>query len=1007
MAFGRADRIDPKFAPLGTLKTAKNLRVRKDGRLACRNGYQPLDMDDFAGNDVVAYDLHEFSNGRLCALGASQGEGFPVDIYEYRGVPAATPWRPSDESGTYRPTLTPFTAPRSVAGIPQPSGGVNAVDSSSGGGYVCVAYRTVGGTLCHIQIVRESDDQVIFARDTASQGWARVRVAWGGDRFFFLGIDGSNNVELGSFTPGSSTTISIIATVATGFGPNATAFELNPVTNPTNSRVIVAYGLTAGTDVLVKRYNASGSQQGSTLTVAGFADVFTIDVEADEADNTVNLLVGEYSGGGGTVSSVELRTYNFSNSLLDGPTAMQTGYRSTMVRLPARTGWAEHLAVITSDIDSSGNLTVQWVDMDAHTVTATRVIGNAVLASAAIAASGEGQASGVVFGGFVEAEFNISTNALWYLSLTMAHMATRDVRSSARNAEDFFRSLGLSLDTSTGRLAWTSLFFGAGGDGTDIENFTVTTLALNSTSRRQGCSAGGLLYLAGGPVQVYDGRTVGEDGFLEIPGIRSSTQNTTGSLEQLATYSYVYTWEVNLPDGTFFESPPSPPFTITLTGSNDEVELTLNGPHMARVALGDATYGAEVTGVLYRTVWDSVNGSQGSQFHEVQRFTCPSTLADYGDDILIEDGRSDSAAATRAVLYTQAGPVEHNAPEMATYLSASSARISAAGLARTNEFQESKEQELDEGINFSNLSSFFVRAPNPINGILSLDGIRILFTRTDIYTVDGDGPENDASGALPAPVELASPGGLRDWRSLLKGPDGVWFQLDDSKLYRMPRGQGAPEWLGVDVQDTLALFPSVVGAARCRQDDSLLFACSAAQDARIVVRSLRTGIWTEDTPPLQATRGIEALSSFGDMVAYISGGIVYQLHPTSFADSTSTVIPLEWETHPLYPFEVGGNGKIHDVQMTGEFRSAGVLGLRVSYDNGMTFETYDSFTVTGLDAGAPVERRWSLTQNDIQSVVFDLTWTPSEVGEGLIVNALTLLIDPENGLKDLNPGEMA
>lgn len=1005
LAFGRADRVDPKVAPLGTLAVAKNLRVLKDGRLGSRRGYQPLQMTQQDGDTLTAYDLMQFSDGRLCALGSHNGEDHAVDVYEYRALPASRPWRSSDESGGDRQTLTPFTAPRQVCGVPQPAGGVSSVDVAAGGGYVCAVYVCEGADLARAQCVRESDDQVILARDCAVQGWESARICFAGGAFYVLGLNDNGDLTLGKWTPGSTdTNFSVIATVESA--GTVEFFEIQAVNNGSASIVICVYGI-SGDDIVVKRYNASGTQQGSTLTVAGLSNLVWADVEADETDATVNVVVST------DAVATTLRTFDFSNNLLDGPTSLTAVIRPTICRLPAQSGWAESVCVVGSNNSAKGDIVVQYVEVDTHTIV-SETIGNAVLASAVIPAPATSKPSGVVFGGYVDPdELDGSTNALWYVDRSMTHMATRDLRSSAQRAGDNVNPLGLSYDSSTGRLAWASLFFVTGSVSHGIENFTVTTLALHSTARRQAVSAGGLLYIAGAPVQVYDGRILTEVGFNEVPGIISAAQDTDGGLTQLGTYSYVYTWEYNLPDGTFFESPPSPPFTLTLTGANDEVTLTVKGPHSARVSLGSAAYGAEITGVIYRTVWDGVNGSQGSQFHEVGRFECPGGQSLYGDDITFEDNESDADAAENPVLYTQGGPVEHNAPEMATYVSASTSRVTLAGLARGSEFQESKEQELDEGVNFSGLSSFFGRAPNPITGVVALDGVRILFTRTDVYTVSGDGPGNDASGALPPPLELGAPGGLRSWTSILKGPDGVWFQLDDAKLYRMPRGSGAPEWLGVDVQDTLASFPTVTGAARCRADDAVMFACQAddGDSARIVVRSLRTGIWLEDTPPVEDHGGITALCEFGDQVAYVSGGVVYALDDDGYTDRSgidAAAIVTQWKTHPLYLFELGGNGKILDLQATCEWRSAGTLALRVSYDDGVSFTSYDSFALTGLTVGQTKKFRWALQQDDVQSIVAELTYTPDTPGAGLIVNQLTALVEDANGaLEDLDPGDMA
>jgi hypothetical protein len=1007
LTLGRADRVDPKIAPLGVLATAKNLRVKKDGRLASRTGYQPVSMSH-RGEGMTAYDLHEYQ-GRLIALGNVSDDGYPTDLYEYMGVPTAHPWRGTDESGNDRVTLCPFTNPRQVSGIPQPAGGVSMVDCASGDGYVCTVYKPAEATLCYVQIVRESDDQVIFCRESTSPAYITIRVCFADGRFFFLGTLATNALVLSSFTPGSDFIIDTLVTVEAAAGPLIAGFEISPITNPDTSSIIVAYDRTSTNDLLIKRYTSAGVQEGATIAESDAYSADHLDIEADADDDTINLVVNH------TTDTNLLYTYNFAGSTLDGPTTCTVGDRPQLCRLPARPGsaWVEHVAVAINN--ATGSVIIQYFNQDTHVVSQTGGVGEAAITTRLLAASSEGQPTAVVFGGWVENiiphgsptfdDSSAATNALFYVSSSIGHMTTRDLGESTRRPSTGFR-LGLSKDASTGRIAWTSTYNLFGGSSS---NFTVTTYDLLSTKRRQSCEAGGLLYFAGGTPQVYDGRLLTEVGFNEVPGIRSITQGTVGSLFDSSVYTYAYIWEFNLPDGTYYHSPPSPPVDVTMGVGEDSNSLVLTSPHSLRIALGDAAYGSDVVGVLYRTLWDDTNGAQGSQLTECKRFSLPGNMGSYGQTITVVDAALDSAIATKEVLYTQNGPVENNAPESCAYISASSARIITAGLARQSEFQESKEQELDQPINFARNPAFFGRAPSILKGVLSLDGVRLLFPRNDVLAVTGEGAQNDASDALPQPVEIASPSGLKDWRSLLKAPDGIWFQLDDEKLYRMPRGSGAPTWEGIDVQDTLAAFPVITGACRNRQDDTIVFACQnteAGTDARILVRSLRTGLWTEDTPPLQTSEGIEAITSYGETLAYISDGIVYVQSASSYADGTSTVIPTVVKTHPLYPFDLGGNGLIHGALLTGEWRSAGTLALRVSYDDGVNFTTYESFTLSGLTVGQTIQRSYDLQQTDTTSAVFEFTFTPSAAGEGVILHNLALLVETTPGLKDLDPAEM-
>jgi hypothetical protein len=170
---------------------------------------------------------------------------------------------------------------------------------------------------------------------------------------------------------------------------------------------------------------------------------------------------------------------------------------------------------------------------------------------------------------------------------------------------------------------------------------------------------------------------------------------------------------------------------------------------------------------------------------------------------------------------------------------------------------------------------------------------------------------------------------------------------------------------------------------------------------------MRTGIWTEDTPPLTTSQGVEAVVAYGDSLAYVSGGAVFLQSTASFADNTSTVIPTQLKTQPIYPFDLGGYGTVWAVLLTGEYRSAGTLALRVSYDDGANFTTYDSYTLSGLTVGQTIQRKWDLQQSDTTSLVFEWTYTPSAAGEGFIAHNAAVLVESEEGLRQLLAAEMA
>lgn len=1012
LSLGRADRVEPRLAPLGVLATAQNLRVRKDGRLVSRNGYELLGATTNAGVALVAYDVTSYRQ-RLVALGSDGGDGYPVDAFEYNGVVSVQPWRGTDTTLTQRVMLNPLTNWREVCGIPQPDSGMSAFDCASGSGYVATAYKPVGSSSCFWQVVRESNDQVIAAGrfgDFSTPLFTNVKVAFAGGAFWFCGPIADNSVRMCRFLIGTDVVPTAGSIVDAASANAVTCFEVREVRTPATGITIIAVSRVAATTVVIKRFTSGIVQEGTTNTVA-LAAVW-VDVEADAGNNTVNLVtvVG--------TSTATMRTFNYTtNALTLGPTTLTVGRRVQVTRCVA----AAHL-IATAVNSEVGTVSLQWWDQTTHGVIASQTIFEAQMSTRLQSIATSAQATAVTFGGWVEprlavggAAFNadsLPTNALFWASFNMFHMATRDLSESSRFLAT--NRMGLSIDASTNRAAWCSTY---SFELDQIDHPIITTFDFKNPVRRQSAEYGGLLYLAGGAPSVYDGHVNTEIGFNEVPGIQSATPAAGGSLAVSASYIYVAHWEYTLPDGTVYQSPVSLPFNGNTGGAQTQNTLLITTPHSLRIVLGSTVYGSDVSLAVFRTEWDAVNLTVGGIFRRCQTVSLPNTVATYGQVVSVVDQMSDATLASQPPVYTQAdrgpinAPLQHNAPEACSYISASSARIIIGALARSYEFQESNEAFVGEPINFCRFPNFFGKASSQINGVVSLDGIRLICSRERIYACIGTGPDDTGAGSLPSPVELPSPAGLLDWKSILVAPDGVYMQIDDTQLYRFPRDGGAPEWIGIDIQDTLATFPTINGAGRVRMDDALAFACSnaAATSARIVVRSLRTGLWMQDTPPLQSTKGIEALCEFGDSIAYVSGGRVYQLSQTNgYSDTTSTPIVTQVKTHPLYPFELAGYGTIHSVLVNCEYRSSGTLAFRVSYDDGVSFVTYDSFTLTGLTVGQTVQRRWALQQTDMTSVVFEWTYTPDVSGEGLIILSAGLLVDPQpNQLRELNPDEMA
>lgn len=1141
LAFGVGARIDPKLCPFGVLRRAKNQRIRKDGRLGVRNGYEPLAMTTRSARALVARDLHEYQN-RLIALGSDDGGGADSviwDLYEYTGLANAA-WRGIDP-GSARVIVNPLTNPREIAGVVQPSGGCTIIDAACGDGYACLVYSTVDSVFLYALIVDVDTDQTVFFNEIAAGSGIpstltieHARVTFVGGAFYVAyATTGSGTwpIVIKKFVVGTSSTFNTIVANADGISTTARpAFDFAPVTNGTTAAVALAFGHGASAAPVVNIYGPTGTQIGSSISVPGL--VTHISVEADQTHGTVNVFTVESTSG-------ILRTFDFAGALLVGPTTLfSDAISGAICRMPAQgTMTTPDVACV---VNRTGDIVaVQCRRIDTHAANSSNLIHEAAARSRPVSAQSPRQDNSVVFAGRVGPELpslDGATNALFYVSRIASHMVARDL---ARAEEHEFTGLQRLDD---GRIAWI-----ANRDpGVESAGIPIVTLVdLLSTERRQMANFGGLLHGAGATPLVYDGRFAQELGFNELPGVQSLVGSTsTGALTPGGTYYYTVHWEVVLADGSLMLSPVSvggnrgesitdDASSVTLTGTQNAVTVTVTTPHRVLLTTGEAAFGATLVCVVSRTQWIALNtkatllgtrdftatpatagnftgltlqlqvdggatqtvtfsatddsldelvakinaqttgltatdvggsiylesdsagaasslvvvggtttvagvgfsgflpgdtstgetdGAPGSTLHRCVTASPSygSVTTIYGATISIVDTVSDDDIASGEPLYTQgergalSGPLEQYAPRGCAYIAASESRLLTGGLARAFEAQISRSAFLSEAFSFSEFSPFFTKASGAVLGVESLDQTKLLFTRDAILAVGGDGPDDVGGGSLDPPVELPTPSGIKTAWSLLKGPDGLWVQLDDNKLFRIPRGGGSPSWEGVDVRDLLDLYPEIVGTARHKRDNCGVFACNGGGSGQFLVRDFLTEQWLHDTMPGSGT--LAALTSFGNSIAYaMSTGSVYVQSTSSFADSSVFFIETYTELHPIYPFGLGGYGEIYEVQVTGEFRGDCRLYLEVSYDDSsvpVSLDGYDLLSTT-YAVGQPFSVRWTLPRSVTSAVKLALSVTSSSqpgaagTSEGLVFNDISLLVNREDGLRELAPSEMA
>lgn len=1024
LKYGRQDQISQRHAPFGVLAECQNLRVRKDGRLGVRNGYSAITMTSSQGA-LVAYDLLEYQ-GRLCALGSDQGDGFPTDIHEL--VNQATPWRGSDPTADI--TLSPLTNPREVGGISQLGDGVSHMQSAAGNGFVAMVWRPSSSTAAFVLICRQDNGQIIHTEKFAGGGDVAVQVAFAGSTFYVQRARSNGDVTITQFTPGTSTAFTAFATHISG-GVTVTCADLVAVTTPTTARVLSVSGKSTGFSIKV--FDSAGAQVGGTAS--GATAFIQVMGECDQAQGTINLFSVS-----GTVTS-EIRTFTLSTGVLAlGPTATFGGDAGSgsMTRLPAIGAFAQAIVTITND--STGSR-IQYWNQASHALITSAVISKLTCRSRIVNAQSGTLHRSIAFSGIVAPALpvttdptsgsTVATNCLVYQSLgASVIMAARDLGQAvdpigpavlgANSILSAGLNVNLTKDATTGRLCWSAMRANQLAlGGTIVAQPVLTLVDLQSRARRQCVQYGGLMYMSGAVVQAYDGTFVTELGFNELPGIYSTAQQVAaGALIAGAIYTYVVTWEYTRADGSLENSAPSAPVTITVGAGNNTVLVTVSTPHSVRCSKGDALYGGSVVAVLHRTQWDVSTSTQGS---DLRRCVVKQVLnGQNGAPLVITDLIADTLLGKQGVVYTLgergelSGPLAHDAPRGCSFMAVDSGRMILGGLATPNRTQVSKESFLSEPFTFSEFSTFQSRVSRPLVAVATLDGSKVEFTTEEIYLQGPGGPDDQGGSPLDSPQETPTASGAKDWRAMIRYHDGLFYQAQNARIYRIPRGVGAPEDSAREIHDLLVAFPVITATTRHKADDALMFACNntGLTSARLAILDLPNNIWTTDLPPLTASSGIEAIVNFLDTMAYVSGGNVFQQSNTSFADSTG-FIPVLLKTKPLYPFGIAGKGLISGVMVCGEYIGDTTWNVRVSLDDGLTFTTMPTFSVTaanGYTLGARVRKLFTLpVVAEAGSVVVEYTSTTAGTPDSAQtdIEEIAIEVQVEPGFVNLDPADLS
>jgi hypothetical protein len=462
----------------------------------------------------------------------------------------------------------------------------------------------------------------------------------------------------------------------------------------------------------------------------------------------------------------------------------------------------------------------------------------------------------------------------------------------------------------------------------------------------------GSAYISGGMVWQYDGATPIEAGFLQVPETGTVTTSTDGSgtLDGNSAYFYNIRWQWTDEQGKRLLSAaqlislgPESSSRVsensyrtddafnyrfisvandTVTIDVDAFSLTRKSADLGRVNSKLIAFKTPANGILrYRF-------DDGSLEVDVQN-TVDLALVDLG---VVEPNLdlAERGFTINEFDYTNSGELENVAPFGAKLLISHDDRIFYVPNEDQNKVYFSKRPDAFSQPGFNEV--LFIQAPQDGETITALgvmDNKLVIFKRSKIYMVSGDGPNNLGIGAYTLPRLVSTDTGCKDFRSVVRMPAGLMFQSDKG-IYILNRGE-AVQYIGKPVE---AFNDQDVTAATLIADTNEVRFLSS--DERTLVFDYEFGTWTTFTNH----EGLDAIIHDNTYKYLRLDGQVWEERAEFFKDGNANIkarIEFPW----YRPQGMQKLWRCIRVAFLGEFLSNHQLRIKTA----INYRNYDEYSV--------------------------------------------------------------
>jgi len=431
-------------------------------------------------------------------------------------------------------------------------------------------------------------------------------------------------------------------------------------------------------------------------------------------------------------------------------------------------------------------------------------------------------------------------------------------------------------------------------------------------------------YFNGGQIWQYDSHGVTECGFHIFPEkFFVEGSNGSGALTSGVDYWYkVYAVWVNA-NGERERSTVASAVKCTMGVADDEVKVSI----YTLSHTNKTSPRSEISFEVYRTVATPLGNSP---FYKVTSDDPASTTANnYTPNnpssanglVVLIDRMNDATLIKQEVDYQNSGALDNTAPTAASIIAEGKDRIWLAGFEDTSEIRYSKQHFSGEAVNFNDALTITIPEDGgAITGLRVVGNTLIIFKRTSVYGLPGDGPNNLGFGQFGAAQLLTNDVGCIDQRSIAATPLGLMFQSEKG-IYLLT-GQFQALYIGAEVEAYNS--QTITDAVVSDDKNHVTFLTSSG---RTLLYDYLFKQWSTFTNH----EGMAAAFWDGRYCYGRTNGVVYVESDTLFTD-VGAPVKLKLETAWVKLNTLQGFQRIRRAMVLGEFRTDHRLALDIAYD---------------------------------------------------------------------------